>query len=114
MIINKKDINVKLKRFNGVYFVYIIRMNDNIIYIGSSKNIYKRFKEHKYQKVFDSIEIIKCNSFSQALIKERELIFKHNPEDNTFCIDQLRMPQVKEFRLGIDNLKDIHKNILNR
>ena len=114
MIIKKQDINGKLAEFKGIYFVYLIFRNDKIVYIGSSKNFYKRLKEHKYQKSFDYIELIEQATMQDALDNERKLLFEHKPEENTFCKNIKRKTSIRGFKCGIDNLISVHNTILHR
>jgi len=112
--IENNRINVDLIQYAGMYFVYSIYRNGEIVYIGSSKNIYKRFKEHKYQKDFEFIELIRCSDMREALTVEREMIFKHQPQENIFCKNNLRKPDLSNFKYGIKELIKIHRSILKR
>lgn len=116
--LNKADINSKLIELKGIYFVYSLVLDSRIVYIGCSKNIYKRFKEHKYQKEFDSIEMFSMPGHREAKIKERELIFIHKPELNANAKDNQCAVIFSEYNdkskpTPIEELKQIH-SILNR
>ncbi|HSH52170.1 MAG TPA: GIY-YIG nuclease family protein [Bacteroidales bacterium] len=113
MEINKKDIGVKLKQFTGTWFVYYIYLGESCIYIGSSKNLYKRLKEHKYQKTFDSVRLVKMDSEYKAKTFERLEIFRIQPELNVWCRDSFRPPSVKNNNSNMKEKRDAIK-LLNR
>ena len=62
---------------SGVYFLIY---KDEIVYIGQSKNIYKRIFDHKIK--FDSIAIIKCKGVFALKELEREYLIKFKPKYN--------------------------------
>jgi putative endonuclease len=66
------------------YTVYILRTSSNTLYIGQTKNIEKRMKEHaeksgrgsKYMRAFSSFELVYTEQYtsrSEALKRELEL-----------------------------------------
>jgi len=111
-----EEITSKLIELKGIYFVYYLLNAGEMVYIGCSKNIYKRFKEHKYQKQFDSIEMFSMPSQRQAKEKERGLISLHKPGQNGNAKHIERKPILnsdKETTTNIEQLKTIY-SILNR
>ena len=67
-----------------VYFVYILRTSKNTLYIGQTKNLEKRLKEHsdkkgkgsKYMRSFNSFELVYKEEYqtrSNALKREAAL-----------------------------------------
>jgi len=111
------DITVKLKELKGIYFVYSLIHNKEVVYVGCSRNIYKRFKAHRYHKPFDKIDMFSMATQKQAKIKERELIVKHMPRLNgngkhskcTVILNSERYRSVSSLEL-----KYVHSSILNR
>ena len=87
--------------------VYIMRdANDEIIYIGKSKDLINRVRSYFREKLdrpktqilmshFDSLEYIVTNSEKEALILEATLIKKHRPRYNVQLKDDKRYPYVK-------------------
>jgi predicted GIY-YIG superfamily endonuclease len=80
--ISKSEINVNLIELNGMYFVYYLLLSDRVVYVGSSKGIYKRLKEHKYQKQFDTIKLVSFDSARNCKRFERYEIQRLKPEYN--------------------------------
>ncbi len=113
MEISKKQIGKCLKKFTGRYFVYLVYRGGDVVYIGSSKNIYKRFKQHKYMKQFDLIEVIPADDMRDALSIERKMIFKYKPVENIFCKHNSREPDIKDFKYSIDELIEIYRMATN-
>ena len=104
------------KREKGIYFIYYLVDAGNIVYIGCSSNIYKRFKEHKYQKQFDTIEMFSMPDQRTAKNKEKQLIVKHKPihNGNAKYTDKAVILQADKMRkTSINQLKKIH-SILSR
>ena len=117
MRIKKENINNDLHKYDEIYCVYLLIDESEIIYIGCSQNIYKRLKQHKYQKEFKHVDIIACNDERKARRIEHELIFKFKPKFNTFGKDKLipepRIRRTKYRPRTIEELKQIH-TILTR
>ena len=64
-------------------YVYSLYHNNQIVYVGITKNLDNRIRSHKKTKVFDRYEIL--NIFSDrfyALREENTLIKLHNPKYN--------------------------------
>ena len=72
-----------------MFFVYIVRTNENTLYTGQTNNLEKRIKEHKsksarsakYLLRFESVELVyvqKCESRKEAM--QRELEIKNWPK----------------------------------
>lgn len=67
-----------------MYCVYILKCSDNTLYTGITNDLEKRIKKHngelaggaKYTRARRPVELVyseKCDSKSQALIREREV-----------------------------------------
>ena len=110
--IKKNQINIDLIQIKGKYFVYHLIKDNKVLYIGYSKNIYKRLKEHKYQKDFDTIVLIPVGSLIEARVLERADIFTIKPELNIFCMDKFMFPSDK-VPIHLSDLLEASK-ILNR
>lgn len=114
LTINKEKIDNSLKVLTGVYFVYYIYSDTNeCIYIGSSKNVYKRFKEHKYKLSFSYIKLVSFGSQIDCKTFERIEIFKNKPVLNTFDKNYFRVPQIKNHSFNVSELIKNH-NFLKR
>lgn len=107
MKILKEQINVSLMQYKNQWFVYCIYNNSECIYIGSSHNIYKRFKEHKYQKSFTHIVLTGCKDKYSALLLERALIYERQPIYNKDGVNQFAIPHIEEHNrpLNLDSIK---------
>jgi excinuclease UvrABC nuclease subunit len=117
--LNKEDITIKLQELKGIYFVYMLYDGGNLFYIGCSKNIYKRMKDHLYRrKQFDCFELIQYPDELRAKIAEKKLILKYKPELNKHCKYIERSIITKNMQsskndVSIQRLKQVHA-ILNR
>ena len=77
-------INIPIQYFyNLVYCIYFLKMNDEIVYIGKTVNIFKRLSSHvqERKKIFNNIDILVCDK-SEMDALEIELIKKHKPKYN--------------------------------
>jgi len=112
-IIYYDEINTSLIKLKGIYIVYMLCETRNIIYIGKSKNIYKRLKEHKYQKNFKYVVLIPCVNSEYAFYIEKLLI---SNLDNKFNINSKSHNGNVYPKNGnnIEEFIEIHKNCLNR
>lgn len=116
--LKRKDINTKIAELKGIYFVYYLMNDDKIVYVGCSKSIYKRLKDHLWRrKQFDSVQMFSMPSQRTAKEKERTLIFKHKPEYNGNAKHRIKPVVLNSDKnrttTPIDELKNIH-SILNR
>ena len=86
--------------------VYLMKKDNEIIYVGKAKNLKKRVssyfnREHEDNKTrelvkkVEKIEYIICNSEIDALILENNLIKKHQPKYNILLKDEKTYPYVK-------------------
>jgi excinuclease UvrABC nuclease subunit len=99
-VINKQDINSSLKTLKGLTFCYLLFEKENVVYVGNSKNIYKRLKEHKYKKEFNSVQLFECkNEFVSKKI-ERQLIYELTPKYNVYCINKYREPDTNKYSIN--------------
>lgn len=73
---------------NGIYLLYL---DDSLRYIGKSKDVYKRFVEHKGQFPFNKAVVFPvpdfCDGFDNRnlLDIERRLIYLYSPPENSQC-----------------------------
>lgn len=61
-------------------YIYFLKNNERVVYVGKTKNIKRRIKEHK-DKAFDSYDYIKCDE-SNANYLEDKYIMKYDPKYN--------------------------------
>lgn len=113
LTVNKSDINNNLNVLKGIYFVYYIYENDKCIYIGNTRNVYKRFKEHKYKLSFSHVCLVSFVSEIACKTFERIEIYNHKPVLNTFDKKLFRIPDIKNHSFSISELINSHK-LLNR
>ncbi len=96
----------KIREFPESPGVYLMKKNNEIIYVGKAKNLKKRVssyfnREHEDNKTrelvkkVEKIEYIICNSEIDALILENNLIKKHQPKYNILLKDEKTYPYVK-------------------
>ena len=78
---------------NGVYLLY---KNDTIIYVGKSKNMKNRIREHKNDKDFDSVKCIQFKDEGLINLYEPYLIQKYRPKYNKDLLDKidLKLPEI--------------------
>ena len=60
--------------------VYLLIKNKKVIYVGRSKNVERRIKNHT-DKEYDEVKIVECQ-LEETGIKEQELIKQHLPKYN--------------------------------
>jgi hypothetical protein len=112
--ISKSEINSNLIELKGMYFVYYLLLADCVIWIGSTRNLYKRLKQHKYQKGFDSVKLVSFDSEINAKRFERYELQRLKPVYNIFGVSSFREPQLKsEPSLSINDKINI-VSLLNR
>jgi excinuclease ABC subunit C len=89
--------------------VYLMKDNDEILYIGKAKNLNKRVKQYFDEKIvakrgpkiikmvslINDIEFIATNTETEALILENNLIKEHKPRYNTLLLDDKTYPYVR-------------------
>ena len=96
----------KIREFPESPGVYLMKKDNEIIYVGKAKNLKKRVssyfnREHEDNKTrelvkkVEKIEYIICNSEIDALILENNLIKKHQPKYNILLKDEKTYPYVK-------------------
>lgn len=96
----------KIREFPESPGVYLMKKDNEIIYVGKAKNLKKRVssyfnREHEDNKTrelvkkIEKIEYIICNSEIDALILENNLIKKHQPKYNILLKDEKTYPYVK-------------------
>jgi len=89
---NKKQILSKKKQKPKVGGVYFLIYEDEIIYIGKTKNIYERIYHHKIQ--FDFFTIIKCEELNLNEL-ERQYIMKFEPKYNKHYLSYFQIERAK-------------------
>jgi predicted GIY-YIG superfamily endonuclease len=81
-VIDRNDINTKLKQMDGRPYIYILELGKKIVYIGYSSKLYMRLSQHKYTKYFDKIIVIEMADKKVARLNERNLIKQYKPKYN--------------------------------
>ena len=97
-------------QITGIYFLY---RNEEIVYIGQSRNLHRRIIQHCYGKEFDSYSYIQCDE-SELNDLEFEFIAKHKPMYNS--LDGLKSTHYKtlnyfKVRLDYEKFKELKKFI---
>lgn len=98
--------------------VYLMKKAGKIIYVGKAKDLKKRVssyfnREHESEKTrelvknIEEIEFIICNSETDALILENNLIKKHMPKYNILLKDEKTYPYIKLSREKFPNIQII-------
>ena len=80
--INRNEIILPLMRANGRHFVYILKKNEDVIYVGRTKRIYDRLVTHKSKKDFDKVDLIEYLEQGQSMDAEYYLIKYYKPAFN--------------------------------
>tara|TARA_R110000737_G_C14245384_1_gene425620 strand:+ start:44 stop:529 length:486 start_codon:yes stop_codon:yes gene_type:complete len=58
--------------------IYILYRDDELVYVGQSKNVYNRLNQHKRDKVFDRVRVLHCRE-DRKLYWEKILINSYKP-----------------------------------
>lgn len=79
---------------NGIYLLY---KYDTIIYIGKSKNVKLRIKQHRKDKDFDCVKSIVFRDNNLVNLYEPYLIQKYQPKYNNDLLDkfEFELPEIK-------------------
>ena len=105
---NIKNILKKLPNSSGIY--KMISTNNEILYIGKAKNLYKRVSSYtnpmrlnnrlqKMISLIDKVEYITTEDETKALLLEANLIKEIKPKFNILLKDDKSYPNI-EFRIG--------------
>jgi predicted GIY-YIG superfamily endonuclease len=70
-----------MRKKNVPHFVYILKQDDQIVYVGCTKNLHQRMRCHK-NKIHNNVEVVKYKTKYIAMYYERQLIVKHFPKYN--------------------------------
>jgi hypothetical protein len=65
-ILNRNQIALDLMKVTGRHFVYLLKKNQKVIYVGRSSNLYSRLVSHKSKKDFDVILIYEYTDKGQC------------------------------------------------
>jgi len=65
-ILNRNQITLDLMKVTGRHFVYVLKKNENVIYVGRSSNLYSRLVSHKSKKDFDVIMLYEYTDKGQC------------------------------------------------
>ncbi|WP_029513596.1 excinuclease ABC subunit UvrC [Mycoplasmopsis primatum] len=104
---NRNEIIEKLKTVSTLAGIYLWKdEQQNILYVGKAKNLRKRmnqyfdgainsYKTSKLVSLIADFETIICKSNKEALLLEKSLIDKYNPEFNILLLDDRKYPYLK-------------------
>lgn len=74
-----------LKTIPAISCIYFLFHGENIIYIGSTCNLYQRVIQHKKTKLFDGVNYIYVEKLTQETLKlEKDYIEKFTPKYNIY------------------------------
>ena len=79
------DINTHsklLRQYKKANFVYFIMDRQNIAYVGSTTNISARISQHKKDKVFNHVLLIKYDTHENMYFAEKAIISSFKPVRN--------------------------------
>jgi predicted GIY-YIG superfamily endonuclease len=92
--------------------VYILKLNEKVVYVGQSTKVMNRVASHRAARhiKFNQVEIIFCEEDELGTM-ETELIKKHNPERNKGQYAQRSCPleNVKYYKKGEARIVQIKK-----
>lgn len=86
-ILKKEDINVNLLNYQNKFFVYILIINKEFVYIGRTSNLYSRMLNHKHKKHFTDILLLEYDNYKETYEVETTLIKIYNPIYNVKCVN---------------------------
>lgn len=97
-----KELVENLKSNNVHCCVYELYFNDNLLYVGSSKDLLKRIKSHILAKkdIFNRVEFTSCKPSEMTELEARK-IFTLNPAMN------VSMPQNNQYTLTSSAARDL-------
>jgi hypothetical protein len=72
----------KISLSQSEYVIYFLFNNEELIYIGQTRNLLKRISVHKRTKVFDKISIVETD-YKDVMCLEQGYIKKYKPIYNT-------------------------------
>lgn len=67
---------------SGVHAVYVLMMNGVVVYVGRSRNVRQRLKNHRRNNIFDDYEVYICESLRESKDLEAVLQQQHRPLRN--------------------------------
>ena len=71
----------KNTRWNKPHVVYLLKLGNEIVYVGCTYNLEQRLKFHK-GKVYTEVEVFKFDKKWPALLKERKVLWEYLPKYN--------------------------------
>jgi predicted GIY-YIG superfamily endonuclease len=71
-----------LRQYIKSNFVYFILQGQEVVYVGSTINISARISQHRKDKDFTNILLIKYNNHENMYNSEKRIISKFNPKLN--------------------------------
>lgn len=74
-----KESNIYKFSMRSPYVVYLLYMDNLLIYVGQTENLLLRIGVHAKDKNFNAFKYFECNSISQALELEAFYIITENP-----------------------------------
>lgn len=83
--------------------VYLLRNKDGVVYVGMAKNemcAHNRVYCHERDKIFDSVEFIKCSK-DDVMEIENNLILNHAPKYNKLAKGNENFATASEFKEAI-------------
>jgi hypothetical protein len=83
----KTDINVSLMQDQNKFYVYILVLNGQFVYIGRTSNLYSRMITHKNKKDFTDILLLEYNTYKETYKVETTLIKIYKPIHNIKCVN---------------------------
>ncbi len=81
--------------------IYLLKRNEEVVYVGQSINVYTRIKEHEKTKDFNSFEVLFCDRENLNSV-EAFYILKYNPLLNKekYLLSTSRVPNKKIKRVN--------------
>jgi hypothetical protein len=61
------------------FFVYVLWIDDNIVYVGQSSMVYQRWQSHKYRISYTHVSLLNFKDFKTMEAVEIRFIQKHRP-----------------------------------
>jgi predicted GIY-YIG superfamily endonuclease len=80
--------------------IYILRNGDKVVYVGRSKAVRHRVKNH-YIRPFDSVEVLVCEDAQTRSQLEAETILKLSPARNWKCNARTQLRHVEKDLLNL-------------
>lgn len=80
--VNPRVYSKLIRKYHGSKFVYLIFENQDVVYVGSTTNLYQRMIAHSKDKNIDEVLLLQYDTYENMSISERTIIRDFKPRLN--------------------------------